>query len=57
VILLQHRQPLAGPESDRTFGTVHLAAENFKKGRFTGAIGANDPVTIAGSKFYIDILE
>ena len=36
---------------------LEFAGKQFEEGRFTGAVGADDAVAVAGRKFEVDILE
>ena len=57
LVLLQNRHPQTGLDGDLSLGCLQLSGEQPQKGRFSGAVGADDAVAVAGEKLEIDVLE
>ena len=57
LVLLEHRHAALGLERDRTAGGLQLPGEDFNKGRFPRAVGADDSVAVPGGKLQIDLGE
>ena len=50
LVLLEDRDALARVNTDRTGGRVDLAGEDLQEGRLSRAVGANEPIAVAGGK-------
>ena len=57
MVLLQDRQALAGGDDHFAGGRFHLAGQDFQKGRFAGAVGADQTVTVSRRELDVHILE
>jgi len=55
--LTKKRNPFARGDRHRAFVRTYFSRKNFKKSRLTGAIRANQAVTIAWNKFDIHVFE
>lgn len=57
MVLPQYCDPLADAYRDFSLVRFHFAGENVEKGGFSGAVGADEAVTVAGGEFNIYVLE
>ena len=54
---LQDGDPLPGADEDLALVRLDLAGEDLQKGRFAGAVGADQAVAVAGGELDVDVLE
>ena len=57
VVLLQEGKALAGRDGDLAVRGLQLAGEDFQKGGFPGAVGADDAVAVSFREFDVDIFK
>jgi len=57
LVLVEHGDPLFRPLADLAPVRLKLTGQDLQKGGFAGAVGAYQPVTVAGDKLDIDVLE
>ena len=57
LVLVQVGDAFPGPDEDLAFVGVELAGQDLQKGRFAGAVGADQAVAVAGGELDVDILE
>ena len=57
VILRQDRESLAWAHADRATRRVEVATDGAQEGGFTGTVGTDDAITVAGQKLEIDVLK
>ena len=57
LVLAQHGDALAGADGDLPLVRFHLAGQDLQKGRFAGAVGADQAVAVAGGELDIDVFE
>ena len=57
LVLAEHGESFARPLADLAPVRFKLAGQDLQKGGFTGAIGPDQAVTVAGGEFDVDVLE
>ena len=57
VVLFEHTHTFARALSDSSGGRRELAAEHTHKGGFTGSVGTDDAIAVAGRELEVYVLE
>ena len=57
MILLQERKSLTWSDDDISVGGLKLTGKDFKEGGFSGAVGADETVTVSLCKFDVYIFK
>ena len=57
LVLAQDRDPLPGADGDLALVLLHIAGKDLEKGRFPGAVGADDAVAVPRRELDVDVFE
>ena len=57
LVLAQDRHPLPGADGDVALIRLELAGEDLEKGRFSGAVGADEPIAVSRGELDVDVFE